>query len=199
MPLRAHSGPSSVKGNRLTVEKLANDTLDVRELNRAGLLAGGWITLRPSFRWPRITTMRVARYQILVELRNQSSPQGIRVSWTRCHYGGGRPWLHCPHCDRRVGRLFKGFGGYCCRTCCGSPIYESQRRSAKARAYLRAYRLRQRLGGSRPVVDAVPPRPRGMRQKTYEKLRTRVEQLERPLAGSRVLHYAPQWIAPLTY
>ena len=101
----------------LTVEKLANDTIDVRELHRAGLLVGEWATLRPSFRWPSIATMRVARYRILVELRNQSAPQGIRVSWTRCHYGGFRPWLNCSYCERRVVRLFKGFGGYCCRVC----------------------------------------------------------------------------------
>ena len=53
--------------NRLTVEELAKDTLDVRELNRAGLLT--------------------------------------------------RDWLCCPHCERRVARLFKGFVGYFCRAC----------------------------------------------------------------------------------
>ena len=183
----------------LTVEKLANDTIDVRELYRAELLAGDWVTLRPSLRWPSIATMRVARYRILVELRNQSVPQSIRISWTRCHFGGVRPWLHCSYCDRRVARLFKGFGGYCCRACCGNPVYESQRRSAKARAWLQAYRLRQRLGGSRPVVDAIPARPPGMTRKSYARLCSRVERLELPLVGSRVLRYAPRWIAPLTY
>ena len=183
----------------LTVEKLANDTIDVRELHRAELLAGDWVTLRPSLRWPRIATMHVARYRILVELRNQSVPQSIRVSWTRCHYGGFRPWLHCSYCERRVARLFKGFGGYCCRACCGNPVYESQRRSANARAWLQAYRLRQRLGGSRPVVDAIPPRPPGMTRKTHARICSRLQKLERPLVGSRVLRYAPRWIAPLTY
>ena len=38
--------------------------------------------------------MRVARFRIVIELRDQSAPQGIRVSWTRCNYGGVRPWLH---------------------------------------------------------------------------------------------------------
>ena len=183
----------------LTVEELARDTLDVRELKRAGLLTGDWITLRPSLRWPRIATMRLARYRILLELRNQSVPQSIRVSWTRCHFGGFRPWLHCPHCERRVARLFKGFAGYFCRACCGSPIYESQRRSRKARAYLQAYRLRQRLGGSRPVVDEIPARPRGMKRKTYERLCARIKRLEMPLIGSRVTRNAPRWIAPLAY
>src|SRR5258708_39773774 len=116
-----------MKRDRVTVERLGRDALDVRELNRAGLLVGGWIEVRPTLRWPRIATMQVARYRIRLEFDNQSLPQNIRVSWTRCHYGGLRPWLHCPHCDRRVARLFKGLAGYCCRTCCGSPIYESQR------------------------------------------------------------------------
>jgi hypothetical protein len=141
--------------------------------------------------------MQVARYRIRLEIHNQSVPQSIQVSWTRCHFGGARPWLHCPFCQRRVERLFRGLAGYCCRACCGNPIYESQRRSEKARAYLQAYRLRQRLGGSRPVVDAIPPRPYGMKRKTYERLCARVERLEKPLVGSRVLRYAPRWIAPL--
>jgi hypothetical protein len=51
---------------------VARDALDVRELNRAGLLTGDWITLLPSLRWPRIATMRLARYRILLELRKQS-------------------------------------------------------------------------------------------------------------------------------
>ena len=135
---------------RLTVERLGRDALDVRELNRAGLLAGDWITLRPSLRWPRIATMRLGRYRILLELRNQSVPQSIQVSWTRCHFGGLRPWLHCPHCQQRVARLFRGLGGYFCRACLGNPIYESQRRSRKARAYLQAYRIRQLLGAHAP-------------------------------------------------
>lgn len=183
--------------NCLTVEKLARNAIDVSELHRAGLLVGPWVTLQPSLRWPSIVTMRAARYRVLIEFRHQVAPQGIRVSWTRCHFGGDRPWLHCPHCNRRVARLFKGLGGYCCRPCCGNPIYESQRRSTQARAYLQAYRIRQRMDGSRPAVDALPPRPPGMRQKTYAKLCARISRLEKSLIGSRALRYAPRWIAPL--
>ena len=185
--------------DRVTIERLGRDALDVRELNRAKLLAGEWLALQQEFRWPRITMMRLSRYRIVLELRNQLTPQGIRVSWTRCHFGGTRPWLHCPFCQRRVARLFRGLGGYCCRACCGNPIYESQRRSKKARAYLQAYRLRARLGGSRPVQDAIPARPRGMKRKTYERLCARIMQLERPLVGSRVTRNAPTWIPPLVY
>jgi hypothetical protein len=182
---------------RLTVETLGRDALDVRELNRAGLLAGDWVTLRQPFRWPGIMAMNIARYRVQLLLRGHSAPQNIQVSWTPCHFGGLRPWLHCPHCHQRVARLFRGLGGYFCRACCGNPIYESQRRSTKARAYLQAYRLRARLGGSRPVVDEIPSRPRGMKRITYERLCARIVRLERPLIGSRVLRYAPKWIPPL--
>ena len=184
---------------RLTIESLGRDTLDVRDLQRASLLTDEWITLQQAFRWPRITMMRLHRYRIVLELRNQVTPQSIRVSWTRCHFGGARPWLHCPYCQRRAARLLRGFGGYFCRACCGNPIYESQRRSKKARAYLQAYRLRARLGGSKPVRDAIPPRPRGMKRKTYERLCARIKWLERPLVRSRVVRNAPAWIPPLVF
>ena len=91
-----------------------------------------------------------------------------------------------------MARLFKGFSGYFCRPCCGDPVYESQRRSKKARAYLQAYRTRQQIGGSRPVTDPLPERPYRMKRKTYARLCDRIERLERPLVGSRILrqrHY----------
>ena len=183
--------------NTLTVEKLAADSIDVGELHRAGLLAGGWVALKPSLRWSGIATMHVAQFRVVLELQYQSVPQNIRVSWTPCNFGGLRPWLHCSHCNRRVSRLFKGLGGYWCRKCLGNPIYESQRRSRKARAYLQAYRIRHRLGGSRPVVDAVPPRTPHMKRRTYAGLCAQLVRLEKPLIGSRVMRYAPRWIAPL--
>ena len=96
----------------LKIEKLSVDCIDVRELRRAGVFRDRWVTLRPSFRWPVIEQMRVARYLIQLDLGNQSVPQQIRVSWTGCNYGGARPWMHCPLCQRRIARLFKGMGGF---------------------------------------------------------------------------------------
>jgi hypothetical protein len=184
---------------RLTVEKLAADCLDVRELHKVGAFKGSWKNFPDaSFRWPGIGKMRAAKFMIQIEHRNQTMPQNIRIEWTWCNFGGARPWLTCL-CGRRVARLFKGLGGYYCRSCCGQPVYESQRRSKKARSYLQAYRLRQRLGGSRPVVDPLPARPYGMRHKAYDRICERIKRLEQPLVGSRVVRHAPQWILPLSY
>ena len=158
----------------LTVEKLAEDVIDMLELNRAGLLTGDWVKFDPSFRWPAIAVMRVARFRIVIEYRRLSVPQSIQV------------W-----------RLFRALHGYACRTCCGTPIYESQLRSAKGRVYLKALRLRQRLGGSRLVLDPIPLRPLRMRRRVYERPCAELKALERPLAGSRLVRDAPRWFRPL--
>lgn len=189
----------NIRHSRLTVEKLAADCLDVRDLYKIGALKGPWITFtRLPLRWPDIRKMSTARFMIHIELHNQTVPQNIPVSWTWCNFGGSRPWLIC-QCGRRVARLFKGLSGYYCRSCCGNPVYESQRRSKKARSYLQAYRVRQRLGGSRPVLDPVPARPYRMRRKTYARLCERIRRLEQPLVGSRVVRHAPLWFLPLSY
>jgi hypothetical protein len=48
--------------DRFTVEKLAQDCLDVRFLRRMGFFADGWITIGATLKWPRIARMRIARY-----------------------------------------------------------------------------------------------------------------------------------------
>jgi hypothetical protein len=107
-----------------------------------------WVTLRPSLRWPRIERMRAARYLIQLELRDQVVHQQIRVSWTGCRFGGARPWLHCPYCQRRVAILVRALAGYSCRNCAGHPVYACQSKSTQARRHFEACKLRLRLGGS---------------------------------------------------
>ena len=184
---------------RLTIEELAADCLDVRELNWKGLFKERTVTFRPLLRWPQVATMEADRYVIEVNFYNRVTPQYIHLSWTACHFGNYRPWMLCPHCRKRVARLFMGMGGFFCRACVGNPPYESQLRNKKARAYLQAYRLRERLGGSRPVTDPIPARPWRMWQRTYNRIVAEIERLERPLAGSRIIKQAPLWIRPLYY
>ena len=161
-----------------TIEKLAHDCLDVRELRRKGLFSGDWVSFRPMLRWPAIALVRVVRYAIQLDLRGQTIPQRIRVSWTRVHFGGERPWLHCPHCETRVAKLYKGLGGYFCRRCVGNPIYASQALSAQARPHFQACKLRLRLGGEASPTAPLPNRPRRMHRRTYERLKSRLLTLE---------------------
>lgn len=166
------------RGKR-TVEKLAADYdyIDVRSFHRRGMLTGSWVTFVPMLRWPGIIKIRAARYLVLVELRDRVDPQQIRVSWTRCHFGGARPWLHCP-CGQRVARLFKGLAGYYCRPCFDNPRYASQAKSTQGRRHFEACKLRLRLGGVASLTAPFPERPRGMHRKTYARLRRRAERLE---------------------
>ena len=84
---------------------------------------------------------------IVLDIRGRSDPQQIRVSWTQVHLGGERPWMHCPHCQTRVAKLYAGLGGYFCRACVGNPPYASQQLSAQGRAHFQACKLRLLLDG----------------------------------------------------
>jgi hypothetical protein len=185
------------KSSAFTIEKLASDCLDVRELRRKGLLGGDWVTFRPMLRWPMIAQLRVARYAILLELRGRP-PQRIRVSWTRPHLGGERPWMHCPHCQRRVAKLYEGLGGYFCRACVGNPIYASQALSAQARPHFQACKLRLRVAGEASPTAAFPERPRKMHRRTYERLKRRLLKLEASLSR-RVRSRQPDYPSLVAY
>jgi hypothetical protein len=161
-----------------TIEKLAHDCLDVRELRRKGLFSGDWVSFRPMLRWPAIALVRVVRYAIVLDLRGHTLPQRIPVSWTKVHLGGERPWMHCPHCEKRVARLYKGLGGYFCRACVGNPIYASQALSAQARPHYQACKLRLRLGGEASPTEPFPERPRKMHRRTCERRKHRLLMLE---------------------
>lgn len=43
----------------------------------------------------------------------------IEISRTACNYGGSRPWLRCPRCNRRAGVLYLRGGRFTCRKCSG--------------------------------------------------------------------------------
>ena len=184
-----------------TVERLAADYdyIDVLWFYRLGLLANNRGSFVPMLRWPRVSKIRASRYLVLVEWHDRQDPQQIRVSWTACHLGGSRPWLHCP-CGRRVARLFKGLATYNCRQCFDNPRYASQSKSTQGRRHFEACKLRLRLGGIASLTAPFPERPRGMHRKTYERLRRRAQELEyrisprlrdRPTDYPSLVYYLP--------
>ena len=159
------------QSDQFTIEKLAHDCLDVRFLRREGFFADGGVTIGATLKWPSIARMRIARYLLTLDLRGRTVPQHIRVSWTKVHLGGKRPWMHCPHCERRVARLYDGLGGYFCRACIGNPPYASQRLSAKGRAHYQACKLRLLLNGQARLTTPFPERPPRMHERTYQRIR----------------------------
>src|SRR5690242_1091836 len=106
---------------RLTVDEMA--FIDVNELNQLGAFAG------PPMKFPFMglrTWNRVMEYKGL-QWSKDRPPQRVPILWTRCKFGGGRPWFQCP-CGRRVAKLYWGLSTiYRCRHC-KEAIYASQRK-----------------------------------------------------------------------
>jgi hypothetical protein len=173
--------------SRPTVESLS--PLDINDLNRIGAFSGHSMT---TFYKGLRTSRR------LVEYRNSRwpkdrPPQRIPIQWTRCNYGGVRPWFICP-CGRRVARLYWGLTTiYRCRHC-KEAIYASQRKGPKGRLHLKARRIRWRLGDDgRPGIDPLPPRRWRMHRKTHRRLVARLQVIERQLVnGARVYRPRPR-------
>lgn len=113
----------------------------------------------------------------------------VRLTTTRPCFGGRRWWFVCPVSGRRCGKLHipPGAGVFAARQVWGL-AYTSQRVSPLERerqtAADRASRLRRRLGGTGggPIGHAeVPPRPKGMWRRTYERRRREIEEVEERL------------------
>jgi hypothetical protein len=172
-----------MRRERLTVEKLGADCIDVRMLNRERLFAGEAKQVRFGLRWPHLSDIIAYRYRLELQFGREKFPQNVRVSWTPCALGGERPWFHCPGCSRRIAKLY--WGGeqlrYRCRQCLGNLLYASQTKSASGRRLYAAWKLRLRLG-SYSVNDPMPKRPLKMQRRTYNRLRARLEALEATLS-----------------
>ena len=169
---------------KITVERLSH--IDVNHLHRLGAFTE--VTL-----W--FPAMRLRTNRWVVEYFHARSPAGrppqrIPIQWTHCTFGGARPWFTCI-CGRRVGKLYYGNGFLGCRSC-GEMRYSSQSAGRRRRLYMKAKRIRCRLGDydGRPCIDAFPQRPFGMQRKIYARLRTQGEMIERQLRQGRV--YIPR-------
>ena len=168
---------------RIIVERMSH--VDVNELSRLGAFAG----IGLEFPFMRLRTSRFLVEYFPARAPKDRPPQRIPIQWTRCTYGGVRPWFTCL-CGRRVGKLYYGNGFLGCRPC-GELAYKSQRAGRKRRLYIKAKRIRARLGDDgRPGIDAFPQRPFGMQRKIYARLRMQAEAIERQLSQGRV--YVPR-------
>lgn len=113
----------------------------------------------------------------------------VRLVTTRPRYGGMRWWFVCPVSGRRCGKLHlpPGAGTFAARRAWRldhwsqrlSPLERARRTAAN-----RADRIKRRLDGAggRPTWD-VPPRPKGMWRRTYERHVREIEEAEERADG----------------
>jgi hypothetical protein len=158
--------------------------LDVRRLGREGKLLPGRIS--------NITWMRDGEPEPCASIRLEAGAnaiilafqteggaqvrQRVPISWTACRMGGERPWFVCDvmadgqHCGRRCAVLYVASTPlFACRLCLRLS-YASQREPPSMRGLLKARKIRTRLGGGPNLLDDFPPRPAGMRHRTYARL-----------------------------
>lgn len=142
--------------------------LDVRELARRKMLAGGFY----AWRWSNshtgeevgsigITT-GAGHARLNYSHNGQSINDDVRIVETACNYGGTRPWFMCPRCSRRVAVLYLRSGRFMCRHC-GRVVYASQADDVIGRAWRRQAKLEAHLGDNWR-------RPKGMHRATRERL-----------------------------
>ncbi len=98
----------------------------------------------------------------------------LSVAWTDCNYGGQRPWFLCPYCSARVGKLYQRSlrGTLACRRC-HQLTYVSCQVSEDEQLNLKNVKLRRKLGARGDDLSGfapLPQRPKGMHQRTYERI-----------------------------
>ncbi len=165
--------------------------LDVIKVARAGYLSGlrvgGWQWTRQD-RTTAFIGITGGRQAITLDYRIKSGGedwqpvhQRVPIRWTSCRFGGERPWFVCDvfangaHCGRQVAKLYGAGRLFACRNCYGLG-YAVQRGGVMDRAHHRLARLQWRLGADYDGPDGPPPpRPKWMRQCTYQRV---VQQIE---------------------
>lgn len=106
---------------------------------------------------------------------------GVRIVYTGCNYGGERPWFICPHCNKKVGRLYLKEGYFRCRTC-QNLNYEIQQEDKSDRSIKsldnKIFKIQKKLNTNQNVNNVLNiPKPKGMHYSTYESLLYRLRQL----------------------
>lgn len=106
-----------------------------------------------------------------------------------CNYGGNRWWWLCPFTARMVSKLYLPPGGktFASRKVYRLP-YRSQRQAGIDRTHQRQARIYEKLGAKYGHFEGyVPPRPKGMHTKTYNRL---VADLEAAMAAHEQVYVA---------
>jgi len=152
--------------------------VDIREVFRS---IGGNVGGRVLYRWNsnRVDDVPVAT------LFSLTSPVLIRVThiagampeetldvvYTACRYGGRRAWFLCTKlgCGKRSAILYDTPKGFRCRHCCNLD-YQSHRERHWDRLLRRSRHIRAKVSGGVNLVEAFPPRPKGMHWVTYDRL-----------------------------
>jgi len=152
--------------------------VDIRYMKRQGLLVpghGGTLSWSCGSQQTGSIGYRVEHNRLVLNYRAkiegewQPIEEPVWFDRTACNYGGERLWFLCPHCGKRVAVLY-GYGSrFICRHCADYP-YASQNEDYIVRMHRKARKCRRRLGVSGDLTEPIIWKPKGMHQKTFDRL-----------------------------
>ncbi|HEV2559408.1 MAG TPA: hypothetical protein VGU45_12330 [Microvirga sp.] len=129
--------------------------------------------------------VRLMEHGGVLDLRYRGHPQSLTLVFQARPYGGRQWYVICPSTGRRVRVLFRPAGAtaFASRHAWGRQVaYASQYLTPTDRAWRTKAKVKARLlGDADPDEWDLPPRPKGMRQSTYERLEGKYDRAEEVL------------------
>jgi hypothetical protein len=163
--------------------------LDVRRWHRKGML---WAGSAGTWAWTNTETgerrgsigYRVESGAVRLDYSTDNKPSGqtVELTYTRCNYGGARPWFVCPIRFERVAVLYLRAGRFACRHC-QRLTYASQSGDSIDRTWRKQYKAEEKLGENWQ-------RPKGMHRRTHERLMSVIWDCEQRRDEALSLHLA---------
>ena len=151
--------------------------IDLRDIHRKGVLEPGRVSC---IHWSRkdqlLSSMIItaAADRITLLYRAQQSgvddvTQVVAVTYTPCHFGKSRPWLHCPTCNRRVLALYAGLTYFRCRHCYRL-TYACRNEGRLDLQFRRVHNARSKLGAPADLMVPIAPRAKWKHRTKYDRL-----------------------------
>jgi hypothetical protein len=103
--------------------------------------------------------------------------QVVGIVFVPCHYGGERTLFLCPACRSKRKYLYGAGKLFLCRAC-HDLTYASQRERPPDRASRQARKIRRRLGVEVGLEGWIGPKPKGMHQRSFERLSNEIHEKE---------------------
>ena len=179
------SGGHNNKGRRIVEGQY---WLDASDLKRRGLFRDG---VTSHLRWkgredsPR-PSMQVTGGENAIALSYswrrgdgpwQKHDERIALRHQERNFGGAETYFLCPKCARTVKRLYGGGVRYLCRAC-HNLVHASTQDRPGNRATRKNQKLRRSIGVEIGLGDWIGPKPKGMHQRTFERISAQIHAAE---------------------
>lgn len=191
---------------RTTKEELRR--IDIRYMRKAGLLKPnhtGTLSWNSNGKPSGIIGYTMRKDAMILNYKYQQQneewelvEQTVPISRTQCNYGGERNWIHCPICQTRVAILYLVSGLFRCRHCHNVP-YSSQQEGYLDRMARKAKKIRRKLDigvewwGADCLSDPIFEKPKGMRWRTFERLKQAENHAQNEIERVFVSRYGRGW------